>query len=80
LSFLGLVGAATYGILAGKTRKRSPFHCGIKILAPKLITVPRLLYIDTNEVSFVVITLALSSMALIQRRRARRSLHAHAGE
>jgi ABC-type spermidine/putrescine transport system permease subunit II len=34
----------------------------------------------TTAVSFVVITLALSSMAMIQRRRARRSLHAHAGE
>ena len=32
----------------------------------------------TTAVSFAVITLALSSMALIQRRRARRSLHAHA--
>jgi hypothetical protein len=39
-----------------------------------------LLYIDTTEVSFAGITLALSSMALIQRWRARRSLHAHAGE
>jgi putative spermidine/putrescine transport system permease protein len=33
----------------------------------------------TTAVSFAVITLALSSMALIQRRRVRRSLHAHAG-
>jgi putative spermidine/putrescine transport system permease protein len=34
----------------------------------------------TTAVSFAVITLALSSMALIQRRRVRRSLHAHAGQ
>jgi putative spermidine/putrescine transport system permease protein len=34
----------------------------------------------TTAVSFVAITLALSSMALIQRRRARQSLHAQAGE
>jgi putative spermidine/putrescine transport system permease protein len=33
----------------------------------------------TTAVSFVVIALALSSMALIQRRRMRRSLHAQAG-
>jgi putative spermidine/putrescine transport system permease protein len=34
----------------------------------------------TTAVSFVAIALALSSVAMIQRRRGRRSLHAHAGE
>ncbi len=33
----------------------------------------------TTAVSFLVITLALSSVALIQRRRMRRSLHAQVG-
>jgi putative spermidine/putrescine transport system permease protein len=34
----------------------------------------------TTAVSFLTIALALASMALIQRRRARLSLHVHTGE
>jgi hypothetical protein len=40
---------------------------------------PLWIYIELNAVSFVVITLSLSSMALIQRRRARRNLRVQAG-
>jgi putative spermidine/putrescine transport system permease protein len=85
----GIIGVALFGFtLSYDEFARSLLTVGSRNTLPLEIwamttnvTSPALYALGTltTAVSFVVITLALSSLTLIQRRRMRRSLHAHVG-